>query len=153
MAADTTTSQLTQSESLTKDKQTHHVTALQAQTIFEAVEEGETLRSAAQKAGVSRQTAWRLMRSYEANVDAARKFMAAKALDRIEDWESASQKAAEKGDHRPAKDWLLHAGAIEPVNDGSQGGTRIAIMIGTPEKPIHADLPQVIDVQVDNKPI
>lgn len=128
-----------------KDKQSQHVTASQAQMIFEAVEDGASLRTAAEKAGVSRQTAWRLMRSYETNTEAAVKYMALKALERVEDWDAAARKAADKGDHRPAKDWLLHAKAIEPVEDTGRQGVNVAIVIGTPEQPIRIQPPQVIE--------
>jgi hypothetical protein len=127
-----------------KDKQTHAVTASQAQTIFEMVEDGASLRLAAEKAGVSRQTAWRLMRSYEANTEAAVKYMALKALERVEDWDTAARKAADKGDHRPAKDWLLHVKAIEPVEDTGRQGLNVAIMIGTPDAPIRLQPPDVV---------
>jgi hypothetical protein len=40
-------------------------------------------------------------------------------------WEQAAEKAAEKGYHQPAKDYLLHAGVIDPVDTGT--GTRVNV--------------------------
>jgi len=54
--------------------------------------------------------------------------------------------AASKGDHRPAKDWLLHARSIEPVVEQGNQGARIAIIIGTPEHPIRVHPPQPVVV-------
>lgn len=58
------------------------------------------------------------------------------------EWVHAVTQAAKKGDHRPARDLLLHAGAIEPI-DGTSPATRVAIFIGTPEHPLN-DLPPLI---------
>jgi hypothetical protein len=44
----------------------------------------------------------------------------------VKAWVSAVPIAASKGDHRPAKDLLLHTRAIEPVQ--LQGQTQIAIL-------------------------
>ena len=130
-------------KSVTTDTVSKGVTAEQAQTIFRAVEDGASLREAGALAGVSHTTAWRLMRSYEANVEAAAKYMAAKARQRVEDWDHASAKAASRGDHRPAKDWLLHVHAIDPV--AQESAVQVAILIGTPEQPIRLLSPQVTE--------
>ena len=52
------------------------------------------------------------------------------------DWIEASAVAKTRGDHRPARDLLLHARAIDPVETGSDGGTRVAVIIGMPGRPI-----------------
>jgi len=116
--------------------------------LIDDLENGATLRDAARKIGVSHTTAWRWLRQYEGSQESVAKYLAIRALDRVEDWEKASAAAATKGDHRPAKDWLLHAKAIEPVADGNQGRTNIAIIIGTPEQPINISPPQVLDSKV-----
>lgn len=126
---------------LNKDKQS----VIDVTRVMDALENGATLRDAARLVGVSHVTAWRWLRQYEGSQESVAKYLSIRALDRVEDWEKASAAAATKGDHRPAKDWLLHAKAIEPVNDGSQGRTNIAIIIGTPEQPINISPPQVID--------
>ena len=59
-------------------------------------------------------------------------------------WGSAIGVAADRGDHRPAKDLLVAVGAISEQHDGSRG---IQIIIGTPENPIRVEPPRlVIDV-------
>lgn len=125
----------------TKDQQS----VLDATHAISRLENGATLREVAAEIGVAHTTVWRWLRTYEAQQESVTKYLALRALQRVEDWETASEKAASKGDHRPAKDWLLHAKAIEPVNEGSQG-TSIAIIIGTPEQPLRVQPPQVIDM-------
>mgnify|MGYP001583981880 CR=1 FL=1 len=117
------------------------VTAEQAQILFDSLEDGLTLKESAQAAKMSRQTAWRLMRKYEGSLESASKYLATKALSFVEHWGTASEKAAAKGDHRPAKDALLAIKAIEPV--GENAGTNIAILIGTPEQPIRIPSPAI----------
>jgi hypothetical protein len=68
-------------------------------------------------------------------------------------WQAAIPIASSKGDHRPAKDLLLHSRAIDPVQ--LQGQTQIAIIFTTGtvpglQSPSGSDasiaLPSVIDV-------
>lgn len=59
------------------------------------------------------------------------------------DWLEASAVAKTRGDHRPARDLLLHAGAIEPVQGERDRGTRVTVIVGTHDHPI--DLPRVVD--------
>ena len=55
--------------------------------------------------------------------------MSAYALPMLNDWRKASHKASDRGDHRPARDWLLHAGVLEPLPDTSKSsGTQIVIV-------------------------
>lgn len=51
------------------------------------------------------------------------------------DWIEASAVAKTRGDHRPARDLLLHARVIEPVVN-QPVGSRVAIVIGMPGQPI-----------------
>lgn len=57
-------------------------------------------------------------------------------------WVSAVSVAADKGDHRPAKDLLVAVGAISDQSELP----RIAIIIGTPEHPIRIAPPTVVDL-------
>lgn len=79
------------------------------------------------------------------------KFMVSKALARLDDWETASAEAAKKGDHRPAKDWLLHAQEIEPIADSPKLG--IQINVGNGGAPVQAvnDIPTISVQPVDPK--
>lgn len=62
------------------------------------------------------------------------------AVPLLRDWRKASQAAARHGDHRPAKDWLLHAGLIDPLPDPSHGGPQIVVinhsLPGLPEQTV-----------------
>ncbi len=121
------------------------VTAQQAQTLFDSLEDGALLKDAAKAANMSRQTAWRLMRKYEGSLESASKYLATKALAFTEDWVKASTTASEKGDHRPAMQALQSIKAIEPITD-QQARTSIAIIIGTPDQPIRVSSP-AIDIE------
>ena len=118
----------------------------QALQVLTLIRDGLTVEQAGRQLGISRSTAFARLRLIEEDTETGVvRLLNAKGLDFAEDWMRASQVAALKGDHRPAKDALLHAKAIEPVNDGSQGRTNIAIVIGTPEQPINISPPQVLD--------
>ena len=79
--------------------------------------------------------------------DAAVKILRGTAERAARSWGTAIGVAADKGDHRPAKDLLLHTGVIDPIPDGAVSGTRIAIIIGTPEHPIRVSPPQGVVVE------
>jgi DNA-binding XRE family transcriptional regulator len=118
----------------------------QALDLLTRIRDGQTVSEAAQALGVSRSTAFRRLSLIEEDAETGVvKLLMAKGLELTEDWLLASKVAALKGDHRPAKDALLHAKAIDPVNDGSQGRMQVAIMIGTPEQPIRLNPPQVLE--------
>lgn len=124
------------------------VTEAQALEFFELIESSMSVTEASEKLGFSRRTGYRLVQKYEAKLDLASKLLSTKALAAVEDWATASKKAADKGDHRAAKDLLLHTKAIEPVEDSSRQGMNIAIVIGTPEQPIRMNPPQVVDATI-----
>lgn len=110
------------------------------------VEQGMSVREAAIKVGIHPRTAWRLVSRYNADLDAlqeaTRKIMALEALDRVDDWRLAARVGASKrGNHLPAKDWLLHSGMIEPLQGEHSGGIRIAINIGTDDRPMRIPSP------------
>lgn len=121
----------------------------QALQLLELIQDGLTVAEAGARLGISRGTAFRRLRLVEVDDDTGVvKLLRANALGFAEDWKTASEKAAAKGDHRPAKDALLHAKLIEPVEDSGNHSTRIAIVIGTPDQPIRVTPPQVIDTSV-----
>ena len=80
----------------------------------------------AEQCGVSVETA--RMTCVAAGRDTA-ELMSAFAAPMLKLWMLAARAAAKRGDHRPAKEWLLHAGTIEPLPDTSRfGGTTINIV-------------------------
>lgn len=58
-----------------------------------------------------------------------------------QDWVEASAVAKSRGDHRPARDLLLHARAIDPIAGERDAAPRVAVIIGMPGHPV--DLPDV----------
>jgi hypothetical protein len=49
----------------------------------------------------------------------------------LKDWRTAASVGASKGRHEPARDWLLHAGVIQPVADSKPQGPQIIIGIAS----------------------
>jgi hypothetical protein len=120
-------------------------TDAQRLTVIAAIEKGLTPREASIEAGVSIRTTFRILSQAENTVEemraAFRKLLQAKALQRLADWELASEVGArKKGNHAPAKDWLLHAGVIDPL-DSDTASVKVAIIIGTEEKPMRVPSP------------
>ena len=70
---------------------------------------------------------------YEALAEEARGVLKGHVRTAAKDWRTASGIAAKKGDHRPAKDLLLHAGAIERV--GETSGPQVIVCVGMPGSP------------------
>lgn len=121
----------------------------QAVTLRDLLRDGKTVEEAGRALGISRSTAFRRLALIQQDIDqGVVNLLTAKALDLTENWLDAAKKAAEKGDHRPAKDALLHAKAIEPVEDTGRQGLSVAIVIGTPEQPIRLQPPQVVEAEI-----
>ena len=119
----------------------------QALQVLELIRDGKTVQEAGHALGISRSTAFRRLSLIEEDVDrGVVKLLSAKGLDFAENWVTAAQVAAEKGDHRPAKDALLYSRQVDPIVDGSSG-TNIAIIIGTQEQPIRIAPPQAVVVE------
>lgn len=77
----------------------------------------------------------------------------------VDAWQAAIPVAARKGDHRPAKDLLLHVRAIEPVDSAAR--TSIALVIAGIDLPglgllspnqgaATLEIPNVIDAKVSS---
>ena len=58
--------------------------------------------------------------------------MASEAEIRLDDWRTASGVAAKRGDHRPAKEWLLHSGALDQLPDTGKGTGPAVVIINAP---------------------
>lgn len=110
------------------------VTEEMAGNFFEALEDGKTVREASKIIGVSRQTGHRLVNAYKAELESVKHLLATKALRAAEQWALAAEIAATKGDHRPARDLLQTIKAVDPI--GSNSGSGITIVIGTPDQPV-----------------
>ncbi len=60
--------------------------------------------------------------------DEARRILKANAVRAAKAWPRAIDTAAEKGNHKPAKDLLLHTGVIEPL--GESGAQGAVVLVG-----------------------
>ena len=58
--------------------------------------------------------------------------MAGYAEPMLRDWIGASTQASARGDHRPAKEWLLHAGILDPLPDAGKGNGPAVVIINAP---------------------
>lgn len=128
-----------------KYKLTDEATAM---AFLAELESGSSLREAASNHGLNLRTAQRIVARSHADLDATResfrRLMQAEALDRLDDWRTAADVGArKKGNHAPAKEWLLHAGVIEPL-DTDHNQVRVSIHIGTPEQPMKIVSPLTI---------
>jgi hypothetical protein len=86
-------------------------------------------RQLAEAAGVSHETA--RLTVIAAGKDAA-ELMAALAEPMIHEWRKAAERASARGDHRPAKDWLLYAGVLEQLPDAGRGPGPAVVIINHP---------------------
>ena len=99
----------------------------------------------ARQCGVSHETA-RL--TCIAAGKSATDLMSAYAEPMLRQWITASTVAALRGDHRPARDWLLHAGVVEPLPDGRQYSGPAVVIVNSPLPGMPgADLTRVIEAQ------
>jgi len=118
----------------------------QALEILDRVGNGETVAQAAQALGISRQTAFRRMRLVEVDANTGViAIMRASGERVLHDWLTASQVAANKGDHRPARDMLLYSGQVEELQGDKRPGAHVLIQIGSPERPL-LERPPVVEV-------
>jgi len=101
--------------------------------------EGASTREVGRALGMSHVTVWRLAREIADVDETARKYLAAKALRAVDAWSDSLDVAARKGDHRPAKDLLLHARVIDPVEPAGSSHVGVQVVIGMPGAPAGPD--------------
>ena len=140
------TAQVTQAASTTLTRPP--ITDSQIAQLFEEIESGSSVAQAAAVVGVSRYVAYRVLTKYEEKLAGVTKLLALKAYQAAEDWIKASEVAADKGDHKPAKELLQTIGAVQVIGESVSGG--VTIVIGTPDAPI-AISQQIHDVSPPTK--
>ena len=86
-------------------------------------------RELAKACGVSTETAHRTVLTAGR---AATDLMAAYAEPMLRRWLVAAREAAIRGDHRPVKDWLLHAGVLDPLPDGRSYSGPAVVIVNAP---------------------
>src|SRR4030095_16435852 len=114
--------------------------------LVQMVESGMSVRESSKNLNLNLRTAYQILSRSQEDIEAlrtvTRKVLIAGALERIDDWRIASEVGArKKGNHVPARDWLLHAGVIDKLEGDGVGGIRIAINIGTDEQPMRIRSP------------
>jgi hypothetical protein len=135
-----------------KDKQTDDEKAV---ALIALVESGMSVREAATETGANIRTAYRVLARSEIDVDnvraTVRKLMIGNSLQAMEHWQTAMDVGArKKGNHAPARDWLLHAGVIDELKQDS-GNVRVSIHIGTDERPMRIPSPLTIAAQCEEE--
>ena len=71
-----------------------------------------------------------LRRQYETEIHSeARDVLKSAIMPAAEGWKKAVTVAGEKGDHKPAKDLLMHTGVIEPLDDDGRGTGPLVLML------------------------
>jgi len=69
--------------------------------------------------------------------------MAGYAAPMLDQWIAASTQASARGDHRPAKEWLMHAGIIDPLPDAGKGNGPAVVIINAPMPGMPGYVPEV----------
>ncbi len=68
--------------------------------------------------GISTKSVSRVLQCYGTDLkQTTQELMQTGILESLDDWQRARKVAAKKGDHRPAKDWAIAAGAIDDTNN------------------------------------
>lgn len=113
-----------------------------------ALIDGESISAIARITGRDRETVANVLRSDDSKAlreqlageaaDAAKLVLRSSAERAARKWVSAIDAAAEKGDHRPARDLLLHAKVIDPLE---KGGTSfgVQVIVGSADRPAGPD--------------
>ena len=61
----------------------------------------------------------------------AKQTLEGESLGVMADWRVAATVGAQRGRHEPARDWLLHAGIIQPIADQKPQGPQVIIGIAS----------------------
>jgi hypothetical protein len=104
---------------------------------------GESGRQIALKVGSDGRTIAAVIKRFRDRVSTAKAMLAQSSIEMAKHWLDAVPIAAQRGDHRPAKELLQAVGAVAVggVGQGQGGDVKVAIqvVVGTPEHPITYD--------------
>lgn len=110
--------------------------------------DGETISEIARCTSRNRETIANILRADDTRElqqqlegemrDAAKRHLQVTTEKAARAWGTAIQQAADKGDHRPAKDLLLHTGVIQPLQD-SRMAIGVQVIVGSTEHPAGPD--------------
>jgi len=116
--------------------------------ILAALDAGTTYREIVERYRVSRATISALAKTRaELEKGTIANLMKLKGIAMLDTWADAAMSGAKMGKHAPAKDWLLHAGLVEPLQDAAPQA-KVTLIIGTPDRPILAEHPQILEAEV-----
>jgi len=116
--------------------------------------DGESISEIARRVGRNRETVANIVRSDDTielaqqleseSREAATRVLRGTSEQAARAWRKAIDMAADKGDHRPARDILLHNGVIQSLNGPANIG--IQVIVGTPGNPAGPDPFDTVDV-------
>ena len=121
--------------------------------LLDLIGSGATVAEAARQLQISRGTAFARLKLVQVDADQGVVTLMRAAGARVfDDWLLASQVAAGRGDHRPARDMLLYSNQIEELQGDKRNAAQVLIQIGSPERPLDALAPQVVEAQQVSPP-
>lgn len=91
----------------------------------------------AEVVGCSQSAVSRVLSEFAGTMQAAKALLEANALQASKDWVSAMKPAAEKGDHRPAKELLQAIGVVQ--KDAPNGNQAVQVLVGMPGQTAYCD--------------
>lgn len=122
--------------------------------------DGASISEIARRTGRNRETIANVVRSDDTRElaqqlesesrDAALRVLRGTSEQAARAWRKAIDTAADKGDHRPARDILLHNGVIQPLNGPTNIG--VQVVVGTAQQPAGPDPFEAINVTPTGAP-
>jgi transcriptional regulator with XRE-family HTH domain len=106
------------------------LTLAQEAQIVRLAAEGLLQTQIAEAIGCSQSAVSRVLSEFTSTIAAARTLLEASALQASKDWVSSLKPAAEKGDHKPAKELLQAVGVVQ--RDGPTGNNAVQVIVGAP---------------------
>lgn len=98
---------------------------------------GWTQRAIADVVGCSHQSVSYALQRMGAKAEHIQVLLKAQTLDATKAWGRAIEKAADRGDHRPARELIEAAHPeLRPTQGSSAGGVGVTIVIGQPGQPV-----------------
>lgn len=69
------------------------------------------------------------------------------SLEMVDLWRAAAVTGAAAGKHAAARDYLMAAKMLDPIQSDASNGAKVAIIIGQVGNPLSVDVAQVIDTE------
>lgn len=115
----------------------HKLSVTDIKAIAQLAAEGYTQTDIAKIVGCSQASVSTTLRDLKTDAEATRILLRPLVEESIEDWRRARSVAADRGDHRPARELIEAAHPhLRPQPTGGAGGGGVVINIGMPGQPI-----------------